>query len=103
MSYSVGDRVDRLTILQKFSSQRFLVRCQCGSEPFEVWVASLRTGKRRTCKRCQNLEKTLEREIAAAKRAAEKNGLIFHEPSSRPRWEWEGDSEELAKTYGGSA
>ena len=88
MSYSVGDRIDRLTILQKFSSQHFLVRCQCDSEPFEVWVASLRTGKR-ACKRCQNLEKILEREIAAAKRAAEKNGLIFHEPSSRPRWEYE--------------
>jgi hypothetical protein len=95
MAYKEGDRVHRLTLIRRLPNQQFLVQCECGSKPFPCYSCSLRTSRRRACEKCQRIENEMVRQIEAAKKAAEKNGLIFHEPSSRSKWQFEGNEAAL--------
>lgn len=90
MPFQAGDKVHRLTIVKRLDGGQYVVRCECGAEPFFVWASSLRTGRRRACQQCQALEKKYQREIAAAKKAIEAAGGIVHGPSQRPKWEYQG-------------
>jgi hypothetical protein len=89
MAFQPNDRVGRLTIIRRIKGQgKFVVRCECGSPSFEVYSYSLNSGRRRACEKCQRIEKDLADAIARARANAEKNGKIFHEPGTRPKWEY---------------
>jgi hypothetical protein len=96
MALFEGQKIWRLTILKKLRGQKVLARCEC-SAVLECFEYSIRTGRRRACQRCTMLEKKMQHEIEAAKAAVLAGGGRLPLEVSTKRWEWEGDSEGLAK------